>query len=287
VNRGTARIENHREVAAMNDIQQSHLLERIEDGVAVLTMNRPESLNALSPPMMAALREAVPRLALDPAVRVIVLTGAGRGFCAGGDVKGMAARADATGPPPSMEARVHGLREGMEVSRWLHEMPKPTIAMVRGPAAGAGLSLALACDLRIASDTARFTTAFAKVGFSGDYGGSYFLPKLVGAAKARELYFTADVLSAQQALELGIANRVVPDAELEAEAMGLARRLAQGPAVAYGYMKRNLNATEAGASLEEVFDLEAWNMTRTGQTEDHKEAARAFVEKRQPTFQGR
>jgi 2-(1,2-epoxy-1,2-dihydrophenyl)acetyl-CoA isomerase len=271
----------------MNDVSEKHLLEKIEAGVAVLTMNRPESLNALSGSMMSALRESVPRLAHDPGVRVIVLTGAGRGFCAGGDVKGMAARADDTGPPPSLEARAHGLREGMEVSRWLHEMPKPTIAMVRGPAAGAGLSLALACDLRIASDTARFTTAFAKVGFSGDYGGSYFLPKLVGAAKARELYFTADVFNAEEALELGIVNRIVADAQLEAETMALARRLAQGPAVAYGYMKRNLNATEAGASLEEVFDLEAWNMTRTGQTDDHKEAARAFVEKRQPTFQGR
>jgi 2-(1,2-epoxy-1,2-dihydrophenyl)acetyl-CoA isomerase len=267
--------------------REQHLVERVEDGVATLTMNRPESMNALSPTMMGGLREAVPRLAHDPEVRVIVLTGAGRAFCAGGDVKGMAARADATGPPPSMEERAHGLREGMEVSRWLHEMPKPTIAMIRGAAAGAGLSLALACDLRVASDNARFTTAFAKVGFSGDYGGSYFLPKLVGAAKARELYFTADMLSAQQALALGIVNRVVPDAELEAETMALARRLAQGPAVAYGYMKRNLNATEAGASLDEVFDLEAWNMTRTGQTEDHKEAARAFVEKRQPKFVGR
>ena len=271
----------------MNEVSENHLLERIEGGVATLTMNRPESMNALSASMMAGLREAVPRLALDPAVRVIVLTGAGRAFCAGGDVKGMAARADATGPPPSMEARAHGLREGMEVSRWLHEMPKPTIAMIRGAAARAGLSLALACDLRIASDNARFATAFAKVGFSGDYGGSYFLPKLVGAAKARELYFTADILNAQQALDLGIINRVVPDAELVAETTALASRLAQGPSVAYGYMKRNLNATEAGASLEEVFDLEAWNMTRTGQTEDHKEAARAFVEKRQPTFQGR
>jgi 2-(1,2-epoxy-1,2-dihydrophenyl)acetyl-CoA isomerase len=223
----------------------------------------------------------------DREVRVIVLTGTGRAFCAGGDVKGMAERADSKGPAPSLEERAHGLREGMEVSRWLHEMPKPTIAMVRGAAAGAGMSLALACDLRIASESARFTTAFAKVGFSGDYGGSYFLPKLVGAAKARELYFTADILEAQQALQLGIVNRVVADGELEAETMALARQLAQGPAVAYGYIKRNLNATEAGASLEEVFDLEAWHLTRTGQTEDHKEAARAFVEKRKPTFQGR
>jgi 2-(1,2-epoxy-1,2-dihydrophenyl)acetyl-CoA isomerase len=271
----------------MNDSSEKHLLERVEDGVAILTMHRPERMNALSPTMMAALREAVPRLAQNAAVRVIVLTGTGRAFCAGGDVKGMAERADAKGPAPSLEERAHGLREGMEVSRWLHEMPKPTIAMIRGAAAGAGLSLALACDLRIASENARFTTAFAKVGFSGDYGGSYFLPKLVGAAKARELYFTADLFSAEEAAKLGIVNRVVPDGQLEAETLALARQLAAGPAVAYGYMKRNLNATEAGATLEEVFDLEAWNMTRTGQTDDHKEAARAFVEKRQPTFHGR
>jgi 2-(1,2-epoxy-1,2-dihydrophenyl)acetyl-CoA isomerase len=268
-------------------VSEKHLLETIDDGVALLTLNRPESLNALSGEMMAGLREAVPRLSADPAVRVVVLTGAGRGFCAGGDVKGMAQRNASEGPALSLEARAHGLRTGMEVSRQLHEMPKPTIAMVRGPAAGAGMSLALACDLRIASESARFTTAFAKVGFSGDYGGSYFLPKLVGTAKAKELYFTATLIEAQTALEMGIVNRVVSNDELEDETMALARQLAAGPAVAYGYMKRNLNATEDGASIGEVFDLEAWHMTRTGMTEDHKEAARAFVEKRQPTFHGR
>jgi 2-(1,2-epoxy-1,2-dihydrophenyl)acetyl-CoA isomerase len=248
-------------------------------------MNRPESLNALSSDMMGKLREALPRLAADPETRVVILTGAGKGFCAGGDVKGMAARSD--GPPPSIEQRAHSLRVGMEASRWLHEMPKPTIAQMRGPAAGAGLAMALACDLRIVSDNARFTTAFARVGFSGDYGGSYFLPQLVGAAKARELYFTADMVSAEEALRIGLVNRVVPDAELEQATMELAQRLAAGPAVAYGYMKKNLNAAASGASLDEVFNLEAWNMTRTGMTDDHKEAAKAFVEKRKPVFQGR
>ncbi len=269
-----------------------HLIESADEGVVTLTMNRPESLNALSGPMMQGLREALPRLAADPDVRAVVLTGAGKAFCAGGDVKGMVSRGDGSaargdGPAPDLEARARSLRVGMEVSRILHEMPKPTIAMVRGAAAGAGLAMALACDLRIASDNARFTTAFAKVGFSGDYGGSYFLPQLVGSAKARELYFTADILSAADALAIGMVNRVVPDTELEDATSTLARRLATGPAVAYGYMKRNLNAAAAGASLDEVFNLEAWNMTRTGMTEDHREAAKAFVEKRKPVFQGR
>jgi 2-(1,2-epoxy-1,2-dihydrophenyl)acetyl-CoA isomerase len=174
----------------------------------------------------------------------------------------------------------------MEVSRWLHEMPKPTIAMVRGAAAGAGLSLALACDMRIASDSSKYGTAFARVGYSGDFGGSYFLTQLVGTAKARELYLTADLVDAQQALALGMVNRVVPDAMLETETMALATRLAKGPSVAYRYMKRNLNAAESGG-LKDVLDLEAWGHTRSGMTEDWREATRAFVEKREPVFKGR
>jgi 2-(1,2-epoxy-1,2-dihydrophenyl)acetyl-CoA isomerase len=260
------------------------LLEQVKDGVAVLTLNRPDRLNAMSRPMLDALLEALPRLAEDASVGVVVLTGAGRGFCAGGDVKAMAEGNELGGQ--TMEEKAHALRSRMETSRWLHEMPKPTIAMVRGPAAGAGLSLAMACDLRIASDTARFGTAFARVGYSGDFGGSYYLTQLVGTAKARELYFTADLLDAQQALGLGLVNRVVPDARLEEETMTLASRLARGPRVAYRYMKRNMNAAES-ASLKDMLDLEAWHHTRTGMTEDHREAARAFVEKREPQFKGR
>jgi len=256
----------------------------VKDGVAVLTLNRPERLNAMSRPMLDALLEALPRLAEDPDVGVIVLTGAGRGFCAGGDVKAMAEGTELGGQ--TMEEKAQALRSRMETSRWLHEMPKPTIAMVRGPAAGAGLSLAMACDMRVASDTARFGTAFARVGYSGDFGGSYYLTQLVGTAKARELYFTADLLDAQQALALGLVNRVVPDARLEEETMALASRLARGPRVAYRYMKRNMNAAES-AGLKEMLDLEAWHHTRTGMTEDHREAARAFVEKREPQFKGR
>ena len=259
------------------------LIEQVKDGVAVLTLNRPDRLNAMSRPMLDALLEALPRLAEDPAVGVIVLTGAGRGFCAGGDVKSMAEGNELGGQ--TMEDPAQALRSRMETSRWLHELPKPTIAMLRGPAAGAGLSLAMACDMRIASDTVKLGTAFARVGYSGDFGGSYYLTQLVGTAKARELYFTADLLDAQQALGLGLVNRVVPDARLEEETMALASRLARGPRVAYRYMKRNMNAAET-ASLKDMLDLEAWNHTRTGMTEDHREAARAFVEKREPQFKG-
>jgi 2-(1,2-epoxy-1,2-dihydrophenyl)acetyl-CoA isomerase len=260
------------------------LLEQVKDGVAVLTLNRPDRLNAMSRPMLDALLEALPRLAEDPVVGVVVLTGAGRGFCAGGDVKAMAEGNELGGQ--TLEDRAQALRSRMETSRWLHEMPKPTIAMMRGPAAGAGLSLAMACDMRIASDTVKLGTAFARVGYSGDFGGSYYLTQLVGTAKARELYFTADLLDAQQALGLGLVNRVVADARLEDETMALASRLARGPRVAYRYMKRNMNAAES-ASLKDMLDLEAWNHTRTGMTEDHREAARAFVEKREPQFKGR
>lgn len=259
------------------------LLEVVKDGVAILTLNRPERLNAFSGPMLAAMLEALPRLADDPNVGVVLLTGAGRAFCAGGDVKAMAEGRELSGE--TLEEKARALRSLMEVSRWLHEMPKPTIAMVRGAAVGAGLSLALACDLRIAGDTARFGTGFARVGFPGDFGGSFFLTQLVGTAKARELYFTADMLDAHEALSLGLVNKVVPDARLEEETFALANRLARGPRIAYLYMKRALNAAESG-TLREVLDLEAWHQTRCGMTEDHREATRAFVEKREPVFKG-
>ena len=260
------------------------LLETIKDGVALLTMNRPDRLNALSGAMLDAFAEALPRLAADPDIGVVVLTGAGRAFCSGGDVKAMAEGLEAEGG--ALEERAQALRGRMEVSRWLHEMPKPTIAMIRGAVAGAGLSMALACDLRIAADGARLGTAFARVGYSGDFGGSFFLSRLVGTAKARELYYTGDLIDAQQALALGMVNRVVPDARLEDETMVLASRLAAGPRIALRYMKRNMNAAESG-SLAEMLDLEAWHHSRCGLTEDHREATRAFVEKRPPVFKGR
>ncbi len=263
-----------------------HLIETFEDGVCTLTMNRPEARNAMSGPMMEALNEAIPRVAADPKVRAVVLTGAGGAFCAGGDVKGFAAAPSSTGEPVSMESRVQGLRSGMELSRYLHEMPKPTLAVIPGAAAGAGLSLALACDLRIALDTAKITTAFSRIGASGDYGGSWFLPWLVGAAKARELYFSAEIISGQKAFELGLVNRVATADTLEEEAGRWARELAGLPTVAIGYMKKNLNATQRG-TLSDVFDLEAMHMVRCFQTEDHKAAAKAFVNKEPPVFRGK
>src|SRR2546428_5851657 len=216
------------------------LLEVVKDGVAVLTMNRPDRLNALSGPMLDVMLEALPRLAESAEAAVVVLTGAGRAFCAGGDVKAMAEGREFGGT--TLEEKAQALRSRMEVSRWLHEMPKPTIAMVRGAAAGAGLSLALACDLRIASDTARLATAFARVGYSGDFGGSFYLTQLVGTAKARELYFTADIVDAPQALHLGLVNRVVPDARLEEGTMALATRPGRGPRAAHPCMETKCNA---------------------------------------------
>ena len=260
------------------------LLFDLRDGIATLTLNRPERLNAMSGPMLDALLARLVQVADDGDVGCVVLTGSGRAFCAGGDVKAMAEGREFGGT--TLEEKAQALRARMEVSRWLHEMPKPTLAMVRGAAAGAGLSLAMACDMRVAGDSARFATAFARVGYSGDFGGSWFLTQLVGTAKARELYFTADILDASQALALGLVNRVVADARLEEETRGLASRLAQGPRVAYRYMKRNMNAAESD-TLAQLLDLEAWHHTRCGMTEDHREATKAFVDKREPVFRGR
>ncbi len=265
------------------------LLETIENGIATLTMNRPDARNALTREMMLGLAEAMPRLATDPAVRLVVLTGAGNAFCAGGDVKGFAKRAaGAAGAAGEMsfDQKVTDIRARMEVSRWLHEMPKPTLAVIPGPAAGAGLSLALACDMRIAADDAKLTTAFSKIGVSGDFGGSYFLTHLVGAATARELYFTGRVVRGDEAQKLGMVNRAVPAAQLAEAARAWAIELAALPTVAVGYMKRNLNLG-LRASLSDVLDSEAIHMIRTFETDDHKGAAAAFVEKRAPQFKGR
>ena len=268
--------------------QPQELMEHIENGVATLTMNRPDARNALTPDMMNGLLSALPRLAADPAVRVVVLTGAGRAFCAGGDVKGFAKRAAGVGGAGGMsfDQKVNDLRGRMEVSRWLHEMPKPTLAVIPGAAAGAGLSMALACDMRIASEDAKLTTAFSKVGLSGDFGGSYFLNHLVGAARARELYFTAQVLRADEALKIGMVNRVVPYEQLAKAAHDYAQELASLPTIALGYMKKNLNTALRG-TLSDTLDAEAIHMISTFDTEDHKGAAKAFVEKRAPEFRGR
>ena len=263
-----------------------HLIQTIEGGIATLTMNRPEARNALSAEMFDGLSEALPRLAKDASVRLVVLTGAGAAFCSGGDVKGFARRAAGEPGAATFDDKVTDLRDRMEVVRWLHDMPKPTLAVIPGPAAGAGLSLALACDLRIAADDAKLTTAFAKIGLSGDFGGSYFLNHLVGAARAREMYFTGQVIRGDEAARIGLVNRAVPAAQLAEAARAWAGELAALPTVAIGYMKRNLNAGLQG-TLAQVLDAEAIHMIRTFETQDHKGAAAAFVEKRPPAFQGR
>lgn len=267
------------------DTRTNDLLARVEDGVAVLTMNRPERRNAFSGEMMRALSEVLAACETDPDVGAVVLTGAAGAFCAGGDVKGMAARNDGEARP-DLDSRIHGQRLSQRATAGkLHTIPKPTLASLPGAAAGAGFALALACDLRIASESAVMTTAFGRVGFSGDYGGTYFLTQLVGTAKARELYFLSERIDMKEAQRLGLVNWVVPAAELDSKTMEIARRLASGPRVAYRYMKENLNRAAAGG-MEECLDLEATHHIHTGLTEDHREAARAFVEKREPKFKG-
>jgi 2-(1,2-epoxy-1,2-dihydrophenyl)acetyl-CoA isomerase len=253
-------------------------------------MNRPERRNALSEAMLTALGSVLAQVEADEAVGCVVLTGAGGAFCAGGDVKGMAARhADGADGRArrSVDAAIHRQRISQRAtSGRLWSMPKPTIAALPGPAAGAGLSLALACDLRYAVRGAILTTAFAKVAFSGDYGGSWFLTQLVGSGKARELYYFADRLSAEEAERLGIVNATFAAEDFDREVMTRARRLAAGPPAAYRYMKENLNRAVTG-ELGDCLDLEVTHHVHTGLTEDHREAASAFVEKREPRFRGR
>jgi 2-(1,2-epoxy-1,2-dihydrophenyl)acetyl-CoA isomerase len=271
------------------DTGTEDLLADIDDGVAVITMNRPDRRNAFSPAMVSALGAVLAQMETDEAVGCVVLTGAGGAFCAGGDVKSMAARpADrGDGAGPSLDARIHRQRLNQRAtSGRLWSMPKPTIAAIAGPAAGAGLSLALACDLRYAVPGAVLTTAFAKVAFAGDYGGTWFLTRLVGSGKAKELYYFSERLSAEEAHRLGIVNAIFPPADFEREVLERARRLAQGPSIAYRYMKENLNRAVSG-ELGECMDLEVTHHVHTGLTQDHREAAQAFTDKREPHFQGR
>ncbi|WP_419842232.1 enoyl-CoA hydratase-related protein [Candidatus Poriferisodalis sp.] len=260
----------------------------ITDGVMTITLNRPERRNALSTAMLDGLSAAIADAEVASDVGALVLTGAGGAFCAGGDVKGMAAAGgEGGGSPLQYDARVHRQRRSQrDTSGKLYEMPKPTIAAIPGAAAGAGLSLALACDLRYAAPNAIMTTAFARVGFSGDYGGTWFMSRLVGSAKARELYYLSERVGMDDAASLGLVNGVFPAESLMDEVAAIARRLAAGPTVAYRYMKENLNRAVHG-EMGECLDMEAAHHIHTGQTEDHKEAAQAFVDKREPVFHGR
>lgn len=267
----------------MNTKDDAELQVENHDSVLLLTLNRPDRFNALSRNLSLRLLTVLSDAAIDPAVRCVVLTGAGRAFCAGGDVEAQLART--AEPSRSVDGYADMLRARMETSRLLHKMPKPTIAMLNGIAAGAGMSLALACDIRFAGDLGRMTTAFAKVGLSGDFGGSYFLTKLVGPAIARELYFTSAMLDSARLLELKLVNRCFPNDVLLSETLRFAADIGKGPAMAYRHMKRNLNLA-LDSSLEEVMDLEVEGMQRTRQTADHKEGALAFIQKRTPTFGG-
>jgi 2-(1,2-epoxy-1,2-dihydrophenyl)acetyl-CoA isomerase len=284
------------------DTGTADLLASVDDGLAVLTLSRPERRNALSAEMVDALARMLVRLEADDEVRCVVLTGAGGAFCAGGDVKDFAAGARGSADSLTPAARADGAAAGrpgasfdqrVQAQRLLHrrialrlwQLPKPTVAVLPGAAAGAGLSLALACDLRYAADTAVLTTAFARVALAGDFGGSWLLTRLVGTAKARELYYFSERLDAAQAHRLGLVNAVYPADRLLDAALGQARRLAAGPAVAYRYMKENLNRATTH-ELTDCLDIEAVHHQRTFDTADHREAAAAFVEKREPRFSG-
>lgn len=260
----------------MADLEQSRA-----DGIVTFRLNRPERLNAFSDDMLAGLQHALAAAAVDETIGVVVLTGAGRAFCAGGDVKSMESRRS-----QGTEQRLEWLHEKHRLIMAIRRSPKVIVALVNGPAFGAGLNLALACDFRIAAQSARFGTAFVRIGYAGDFGGSYLLQRLVGPAKARELYMLGESFTAEEALAMGAVTRVVPDAELEEAGMAFARRLAALPGLAHSYMKRNLLAGET-RGLQEVLDLEATHQMRLAATEDHQEATRAFVEKRTPVFRRR
>jgi 2-(1,2-epoxy-1,2-dihydrophenyl)acetyl-CoA isomerase len=285
------------------------LFDKRPDGVALITLNRPDSLNAMGGQLMPMFAQYLAQCAHDTSVRCVVVTGAGRAFCAGGDVKDMGRRPEGTvsasaetkptaAPPPAqtdgarpsvftmLDPSVGILRESqMRTSYVLHTMPKPTIAMVNGHAVGAGLSLALAADLRIASDRAKFGTAFRNVALSGDFGGSFYMQRLVGMGKARELYFMAEIIDANEALRIGMVNRVVAHEQLADETLALAAKLAAGPTATFARMKENLNLGEH-ADLRSLLDQEGFYQRLTGLSNDSREAVRSFIDKREPKFAG-
>ena len=260
------------------------LLVEKNNGILKLIMNRPERRNALSDAMLNKMLEELNKASFDNSIRVIVLTGTGNAFCAGGDLKNMAEKEETGGK--TTQQRTNDLRRVMETSRLLHEITTPTIAVIPGPAAGAGFSLALACDMRIACESSKLTTAFAKVGFPGDFGGSYFLTQMIGTAKARELYYLAELMTAEQAGEIGIINKVIPDSKFEEESNKIVAQIASGPSIAYRYMKTNMNIAELG-DLNQSLDNEAIHQTLCRFTEDHRNATKAFIEKKKPVFTGK
>lgn len=263
-------------------MQYETLLYEVSDGVATVTLNRPEVLNAFSTPMQRELAAVVLRLADDDAVRAVVLTGAGRAFCAGGDIGEME---DAANPTPlASRNKLH--RMLTRVLMPLVRLEKPVIAAVNGVAVGAGMNLALAADIAVVAEHAKFSQAFVKVGLVPDTGGLYLLTRLVGLNRAKELCFTGRMLGAREALDLGLVNQVVPADQLMPTAKALAQELAQGATAAIGLTKSLLNVATT-ATLEEMAGLEAYALSVVLSTEDHREGVRAFREKRAPLFRGR
>ncbi|WP_406285994.1 enoyl-CoA hydratase/isomerase family protein [Embleya sp. NBC_00896] len=259
-----------------------NVLYEIDDAVATVTLNRPDAMNSLDEPTKIALRDAILRAAADPAVRAVLLTGTGRAFCAGQDLKAHIRQLE-TGP----EATFATVREHYNpLVTAIATMAKPVVAAVNGVAAGAGAAIAWACDLRIMADTAGFNTAFASVALTADSGASWTLPRLIGPAKATELLMLPRTVKAAEALELGLANQVVPADELADTARELARRLAEGPTVALAALKESV-AYGASHSLVETLDKENELQLRAGGSQDHRIAVAAFVAKEKPVFLGR
>lgn len=253
----------------------------VSDGVATVTLCRPHALNAFSVRMQQDLAEAIGQLAEDDSVRAVVLTGAGRGFCAGGDIQEMH-DVKTSHPTDSRKKIQHMLRT---VLMPLVRLEKPVIAAVHGAAVGAGMNLALAADIVLAAENARLSQIFVKVGLVPDTGGLYLLTRLIGLNRAKELCFTGRMLDAQEAFELGLVNRVVPNDRLQSEARSLALQLARGPSVAIGLTKTLLNHASS-ASLDEMAEYEAYALAVSLSTADHREGIRAFQEKREPNFLG-
>jgi len=264
------------------DTGTEELLCEIRDRVAVVTLNKPHKKNALGDILTPALRAILLQLESDSRVGCLLLTGAGNAFCSGGDVSGMGSSSG--GELKSESQRVEELTHKQEtLTHRLFELAMPTVAALPGAAAGAGLSLALACDLRVASDNAFVTTAFANIGLSGDYGASWFLPRLVGLARAKEMFFRCERIGADEALEMGLINRVFSDDTFRQQAFDYARDIANGPALAQSLMKKNLNRG-CDQSLPASLALEAQHMINCAGGEESKQAVRAFMEKRAPQF---
>ncbi|MEQ1353540.1 MAG: enoyl-CoA hydratase [Candidatus Acidiferrum sp.] len=257
----------------------SLVIESKHNGVATLTLNRPDKLNAINKDLAVALNESLGRIVTDKSVYVVVITGAGRAFCAGGDL-GVIGEGRKNNDTSELEPL---LRAGMHAVLKMRSMAQPVIASVNGPAAGAGMNIALAADIRIASENAVFGQNFIKVGLFPDYGGTFFLPQLVGPAKAAEMFYTGDMIDAQAALGLGIVNRVVPAVQLESETMKLAEKIAEAPSVSIRAMKNALFGSHK-LELEKALDEEVEQQLKCFRSPDCREGINAFLEKRPPKF---